>query len=233
MTLTTSVLSRVPAPASPPQSRPGSAGCYGLQRTVDVPAFSVTNPRARFNPRPMCGATSPSCRPGAFSGGNARLETGIKTKSQLELVDSFETPMVKLVKRNVPGIRLCFDVFDARTPTVKAGSTCDTGLPAQVVIVGKACMATDDLENRHWLMRILGIKKKVPGRKDPVRQSVLFEELQGFVKRADITRLPSARNGFSSLDRARGAYTGCGVPPQAQLSQQRHPHDHPVRRVRL
>lgn len=191
---------------------------YARNRTVDVPAFSVTNPRARFNPRPTCGATSPSCRPGALAGGNARLEVGIKTRSQLELVDSFGTPMVKLVKRTVPGVRLCFDVFDARTPTLKAGSTCDTADPnapgpgAQVVIVGKQCMATDSLENDHWLMRIMGIKKKVPGSPKPTRQAVLFEELQGFVKRDDITRLPSARNGFSSRERALGAYTGCGVP---------------------
>jgi hypothetical protein len=101
-----------------------------------------------------------------------------------------------------------------------AGETCapnaqNKRFAAQIVIVGRSCMATPSLESTHWLMRILGIRftrrNPTTGKLEKEREfGVNFNELQGFVPRSAIS-LPT-KGRFNGEAQAKAADTGCGVP---------------------
>ena len=179
--------------------------CRRAHRVVDSPAFNPSpdaNQVARFNPEPACGEPSRTCLPTAYRSGNARLHgpgIGLATDAVVDLVDSYGTRLAA-IQRAGPD---CFAVFDRGLTRV--GATCDpTGNPptahtADLWIQGRACMATQPLEDAHYLVRILD-REGAP--------ATAYRELQGFVRRDQLTL-----GAADQTTRAEAAYTGCGPRP--------------------
>ena len=188
--------------------------CRRAQRVVDSPAFNPSPDAgqiARFNPEPACGAPSRTCQPTAYRSGNARIhgpDVGLTTDAIVDLVDSYGTPLAA-IQQNGSG---CFTVFDRAH--VRVGATCDpvgappASHPMDIWVQGRACMASPQLEDSHYLVRLLDPEG------DP---AAAYRELQGFVRRDQLT-LGSAVTTvggavYDPPQLAEAAYTGCGPRP--------------------
>jgi hypothetical protein len=200
-------------------SFPLSAGhvlprCRRASRLVDSPAFNPSPDAGqigRFNPAPACGAPSRTCQPTAYRSGNARIHgpgVGLATDAIVDLVDSYGARLAA-IQRAGPA---CFTVFDR--DLTRVGATCDpTGdppvpHPMEVQVQGRACMATDALEQSHYLARLLDPSGPPAG---------AYRELQGFVRR-DQLALGSEQTTvggatYSPQELAEAAYSGCGPAP--------------------
>ena len=188
--------------------------CRRAHRVVDSPAFNPSPDAgqiARFNPEPACGAPSRTCQPTAYRSGNARIhgpDVGLTTDAIVDLVDSYGTPLAAIQNAGAG----CFTVFD-RTHT-RVGATCDpvgappASHPMDIWVQGRACMASPQLEDSHYLIRLLDPEG------DP---AAAYRELQGFVRRDQLTLGSTLTTiGGAVYDPpqlAEAAYTGCGPRP--------------------